>query len=396
VTRSGPIVAIAMMVMNVVTYAFNLVAARQLTPAEFGALTALLSVILIANVVGVAVQAAIARRISVHPNDAQQIVHTASSVAVVLSLTAGAIVALSTFVLSPALNFESLWPIVLCGAMLVPLTLAGAQMGVAQGYERWKRLSILYLGNGFGRMLGGIAGMLVEPTAIGAMVGLTVGAWLPVLLGLGLLRVDAAGKLASRKPLVAETFHASTILMAFFALSNVDALLARNQFSPHVAGLYAAGLILTKSTVFLPQFVSVVLFPALARDTSHRSRLIAAGLVAALGAAVIAVTAVVPQLVLLLVGGDAYADVTSRLWIFAVSGTSLAIVYILVFDALARRSRGISILLWAGVATIVLVVTQSEPNLTLLVSTVSITALTVSVALLFWPTGRRQAVEPPV
>src|SRR5690606_34086992 len=119
------IVAIAMMVMNVATYGFNLVAARLLVPAEFGALTALLSLILIANVVALALQASIARRISVHPGQATQIVHTASRVALAVSLAVGLAVALSSPVLTPAFSFDSLWAVIWCGAMLVPLTLAG-------------------------------------------------------------------------------------------------------------------------------------------------------------------------------------------------------------------------------------------------------------------------------
>ena len=53
-------------------------------------------------------------------------------------------------------------------------------------------------------------------------------------------------------------------LLAFFALSNADIVVARNVLDGHDAGLYAGGLILTKAVLFLPQFVVVVAFPSMA------------------------------------------------------------------------------------------------------------------------------------
>ncbi len=60
-----------------------------------------------------------------------------------------------------------------------------------------------------------------------------------------------------------ETFHNSNALLAFFALSNVDILVARNVLGEHQAGLYAGGLILVKAVLFLPQFVVVLAFPSM-------------------------------------------------------------------------------------------------------------------------------------
>lgn len=379
------VVAVAMMVMNVATYGFNLAAARLLVPAEFGALTALLSLILIANVVALAIQASIARRISVAPDHTAQIVHTASRVALAASLTVGLAVALSSPILTPAFHFSSMWSVVFCGAMLVPLTLAGAQLGVAQGMRRWRKLSILYVGNGFGRLFGGVTGVLIDPSATAAMAGLAVGAWLPVILGAGLLHTRGVGDVHSRRPLIFETIASASTLLAYFAFSNVDALLARGALSPHDSGLYAAGLILTKSTLFLPQFVSVVFFPSLARDSSHRTRLRGAGLVALLGLAVVAGAAILPELALILVGGEQYREIVGDLWLFAVSGTFLAIVYLLVFDALARRSTGAAVLLWIASATVFAIAWFGSIGIVGLVTTMGATAGILAAILLLWP-----------
>ena len=103
--------------------------------------------------------------------------------------------------------------------------------------------------------------------------------------------------------LVREMGHNSQALLAFFAVSNVDLIVARHTLSPHDAGLYAAGLILTKAVLFLPQFVSVVAFPSMAADDSSRTFNLAVLSVAGLGALATLATALLPGLALIFVGG---------------------------------------------------------------------------------------------
>ena len=262
--------------------------------------------------------------------------------AVIAALAVGAVVALASVALVPLLRLDSAWPVVLAGATLVPLTVMGAQAGIAQGSERWRTLTGIYLANGFGRLLCGTIAVLVVPSATSAMVGIAVGAWAPVLVGMPLLRGHlrpAQG--VSRRPLVRETVLGSHALLAYFVLSSLDALVARNRFEAHEAGLYAAGLILSKAALFAPQFVSVVLFPDLARDETRRARAQAVLAVAGLGAVAVAATALLPRLALVLVGGAQYEEIAGRLWLFALAGSCLAVVHLLVFDALARHAHGV-------------------------------------------------------
>ena len=233
------------------------------------------------------------------------------------------------------------------------MTVMGAQSGVAQGTARWGFLTAIYVGNGLGRLAGGTIALLISPTPTSAMIGIAIGAWTPVLAGAPMLfgRVAATG---FRPPtsMMREAMLSTAVLLAFFVLSNLDALVARNLLDVNDSGLYASGLILAKAAFFLPQFVSVVLFPDLARATSHHARLRAVSLVALLGALTVAGTAVLPGLALVLVGGDEYGAVRDRLWLFALAGSLLAIVYLLVFDALARHEHGILVMIWAAVAAV--------------------------------------------
>jgi O-antigen/teichoic acid export membrane protein len=380
-----------MMGMNVAIYGFNIVAARVLVPREFGALTALFGVILVGTVAAFGLQAATARRLAVDPDRAGEIIRATARVTVLVASVVGLVVALSTVVLTPALKLDSHWPVVLCGATLVPLTIMGAQSGVAQGTSRWSALTAIYLGNGIGRLLGGTVAMLVSPTVTSAMLGIAIGSLLPAAIGARLLVGHGAGSGSpSSRPFLREALLSTHALLAYFVLSNLDALIARNLLDEHDSGLYASGLILSKAALFFPQFVSVVLFPDLARATTHHARLRAVTLVAGFGALAVIATVVLPRLALVVVGGDKYADITDRLWLFAVAGSALAIVHLLVFDALARHAHNIVVMIWGAVIAVPAIAYGLDVGITGLVVTVASVATVLATLVFLTPLGSRE------
>ena len=349
----GTLVAAGMMTMNVTVYAFNVLAARLLVPREFGALTALFGIILVGTVAQLGLQAVTARRLAVAPEARPEIVAATIRVTALAASAVGLAVAASTVVMTPALKLDSYWPVILCGATLVPMTVMGAQSGVAQGTARWGFLTAIYVGNGLGRLGGGTIALLISPTPTAAMIGLAIGAWTPVLAGSPMLfGRRTVRRIGAPTSMMREAVLSTAVLLAFFVLSNLDALVARNLLDENDSGLYASGLILAKAAFFLPQFVSVVLFPDMARATSHHARLRAGSLVALLGALTVAGTAVLPGLALVLVGGQEYEAVRGRLWLFALAGSLLALVYLLVFDALARHDHRILMMIWGAVAAV--------------------------------------------
>ena len=382
----GASVAFGMVGMNFAAYGLTLVAARSLIPREFGALTALLGIILVGNVASLGLQATTARRIAVEPERADEIVSVTTRVTFIVATTVGAAVALSTLFLTPLLKLESYWPVILCGATLIPLTIMGAQSGIAQGTARWKSLTTIYLSNGIGRVVGGSVAIAIHPTVNSAMIGIALGAWLPVIAGARLLALHTgAHGLISRRELIRETLLGTHALLAYFVLSNMDSLIARNRFDVHDSGLYASGLILAKAALFFPQFISVVVFPDLARANSHQARLRAVSLVAGFGLLAVAATAILPKVALILVGGDTYADMTSRLWLFALAGSILAVVHLLVFDALARHAHGIAIMLWIAVAAVAAVAYGLNVHITGLIITVASVSAVLATIVWFAP-----------
>ena len=197
------------------------------------------------------------------------------------------------------------------------------------------------------------------------MTGVALGCWLPVLIGaLALSRPRTDVPHSEGHPgldLIREVGHSSQALLAFFALSNADILVARATMSNSQAGLYAAGLIMAKAILFLPQFVVVYAFPSMSKEeTSRRTLLLAMGMSAALGAMGVLAVLVLPQFALLFVGGKDFEPVKDDLYLFAIVGTLLSMVQLLVYSALARRQGRAVIMIWT--ALVVLVVSALAVN----------------------------------
>ncbi|QWZ09418.1 oligosaccharide flippase family protein [Nocardioides panacis] len=359
--RDGAVIALAMVVMNVTTYGFTILAARLLGPVEYGALAAVMGLLLVVNVLSLGLQATGARRVSAAPQDRLGIEHEVMATSYASSLVLGAVLLVASPLIALVLNLDSWVSAALIAATAVPLSVMGGQAGILQGERRWGPLAAIYVAVGVGRLGCGLVALLVRPDTLGAMVGITVGALLPVLIGTWALRHPRRGRAVAGAPRVRtplaqrwakggvlrETFHNSHALLAFFALSNADVIIARTTLDERQAGLYAGGLILTKAVLFLPQFVVVIAFPSMSRAGDDRrahlvtlTAVLGIGLVAVLGVTVLSALAVV------FVGGSEYADLQGLLWGFAVLGTLLSLIQVMVYEVVARQHQRMVLVVW--------------------------------------------------
>jgi O-antigen/teichoic acid export membrane protein len=357
--RGSGALAIAIVVMNVATYGFQIIAARRLGPEQYGGIASLMALLLVLGVVQLGLQATAARRVASAPGHVAAIERTITSVTARASLAVGALMLVLSPLVWKVLQLDSIVPALLVAVSVVPMTVTGGQAGILQGERRWLPLSILYLALGIPRVIIGTACILVRPTESAAMLGVTLSLFVPAVIGWWALRRHPRGSDATADPadleehafrrVATETLHSSVALLAFFVLSNLDIVVARNTLSHHQAGLYAGGLILTKAVLFLPQFVVVVAFPAMS-TAGERRRSLVQSLIAVAGVGVISTLGawLLSGLAMIFIGGAEYQAVQHRLWLFAVVGTMLAMLQMLVYGVLARQHRGAAYLVWAA------------------------------------------------
>lgn len=351
--RSSGFLAVCIMVTNVATYGFQIIAARILGPGQYGGVASMMSLLLVVGVVQLGMQATASRRVTETPGQERVIEQTVLRATYRAAIVVGIVMLAASPVVWRVLRLDSIYPAMLVAVCAVPLTIMGGQAGVLQGERRWLALAMVYLALGIPRVIVTTAAMWIRPTEGAAMAGVALAQFAPAIVGWWVLRrrADTDARPGPVKPVVVEMLHGSFALLGFFALSNVDILIARNVLTDHVSGLYAGGLILTKAVLFLPQFVVIIAFPSMSAEASRRSALIKSlALVGGLGACAIAGSWLLSWLAMIFIGGPDYAEIEGLLWVFAILGMVLSVLQLLVYSVLARRSRLSAYLLWMAVA----------------------------------------------
>ena len=162
--KSGLVVASATGVMNAATYAFTLLCAHRLGPADYGAFAAMLGLVIVVNVVSLGLQATGARRVAAAPGDR----HLIEIKVMATSVRAGIALAIVCLALSPllatVLRLDS-WAI--AALLAVPafaFAVMGGQAGILQGERRWFPLATVFGSLGLARLgIGELSDLMPDP-----------------------------------------------------------------------------------------------------------------------------------------------------------------------------------------------------------------------------------------
>jgi len=137
----------------------------------------------------------------------------------------------------------------------------------------------------------------------------------------------------------------------------------------------------------------------MAAGDSPRTFGLAVGAVAVLGGVATLGTALLPRLALVFVGGSEYDEVRSRLWVFAVLGTLLACLMMVVYALLARGGQRSVYLTWLALVAIVGIGLTAHSVTGLLTIVIAVDAVLVLVLLVAHqhgasvPAGRGAAID---
>jgi O-antigen/teichoic acid export membrane protein len=333
------VLAAGMAVANAGNYGFNLVMAFLLGPEAYGALAALLALVLVGSVPGLALQAVVARRTAlaggaVWPGP-RWLVGRAGVGLGLLTVLAGPGLVLF-------LHLDSAVPVLWLALALAPTPLLFAVQGLLQGRERFAALAAVMVAGATVKLAIGVALVAVGLGVSGAMAGVAAGGVLAALAGLRLAAPAPAARAARPGPgWWREVGTATTGLLGLFLLANLDVLLARHFLDRAAAGRYALGAVVAKIAFWAPQFVVTVVFPRLVGGADPRRLLGASALViSGFGGLLAAALAVADRLGLAVpVLGGGYAGLGPLLPVFAALGTGLALVQLLLFEGIATRDR---------------------------------------------------------
>jgi O-antigen/teichoic acid export membrane protein len=372
------VVGAGLAVPQVLAYAASVIAARLLIPAEFGAFGAMQGITQIGTPIGLAIQAVVARRLV---KNSQNKHHDLLKFGLEVSIAVMILTLLVSFPLSSIFHIDYLVLVLTIGAV-APFVFISTQLGIAQGKELYLKVAGIYIVFGIGRSISAIVGLLIYPELISVGIGFFGGTLLSVIFAHFVLgNSKKFWKTVRAEKGVSELYKAAQALIALYVLVNIDVLLARIVLSPAQSGVYTVGMLVAKIAFFMPQAITVVLFPKMGKNDSSALRLAVLG-TTLIGSAYVGFCYFASEFVVNAIGGSGYSELYSEVWMFALEGSLFAVLQVLLYGRIAREDTKVSILLWAGslIAAVSVWLIAIDTIITVVSSLIGVTFILVMIA----------------
>ncbi|HVE47620.1 MAG TPA: glycosyltransferase [Acidimicrobiales bacterium] len=349
-----------MAVLNATNFVFHFVISRDLDPGSYGALGALLGIILVLTVPAAALQIVVTREVaSRRGTETGPVIPLAAGTLLAEAVLWGTGAALVLAALAPLLtsflHLPSASTALLLAAYVVPVAIGLVPKAVLLGEMRFGLVALSTVVGGVMRLFLGIFLVRAGAGLNGAIGASVLGAIAEAIVLLPAMR-SMLTEAEDVPPLRARWSDTSSALMAmvgFWLFSGIGTLLARHYLSRAGSGFYAAAWTAATAAMFLPGAVSFIAFPRfVAAGPAARAKavllqaLAVVGLLA-FGAAAAAVLG--SSLIIRILFGDDYAASTAVVGILSVAGAFLAVAGLLMQFHLARQARGAASMSWLGI-----------------------------------------------
>ena len=360
-------------VANVLGYGYQVVQARLLTPADYAALTALFGILILEQVSSQVIQSATATLAARYrARDEQDALHAFVRRWSVRVAGSAALVGLVILVGSPLLARALVLPafsVALLGVTLFFALVFTFALGLLQGLARFVWMGSALIVQAGSRLAIGVALVAIGLGVDGAFTGAT----LAILISLAITAVPllpllgaARGSTVTHELGGVETrFFAfsAIVLLAYAALTNIDAVLARSLLPPDEAGAYAGAITMGKIVLFAPIAVGFLLLERTASahargEDTAKTLYLALGFVLATSGLVAASYVLIPGFLVPIVVGGQYPNTVHIVPIYGVAALANALLNLWIAYFIGRGEMRVGILLaLAVVAELVLLVT---------------------------------------
>ena len=377
-------------VANVLGFGYQLVMARLLTAEQYAILIALFGVLILESISSQVIQSATAKLAAQYrARDEDGALHQfvrrwSIRVAIAMASLALLIVALAGPI-SGALALPAIAVAILGVSLFFAGTLTFA-LGLLQGLARFGWMGSVLIVQAGSRLVLGVAFVLLGLGVNGAFAGAAAAIAVSVLVAT--LPLAPLLRAARRSTTISELggeetrffAFAGVVLLAYAALTNIDAVLAPAILSPAEAGTYAGAVTLGKIVLFAPIAVGFLLLERTARahaqgEPTERPLFLALGLVVATSGLVALAYVVAPAFFVNLVVGSQYPATVAVAPIFGIAALSNALLNLWISYFVGRGEIRVGLILALAV------VVEIALLLTAATDAVSVARIVLSVAL---------------
>jgi O-antigen/teichoic acid export membrane protein len=391
--------------VNVANFGFFVAVSRLFSTSSYGAISALLSIVTVANTPLNAIQAGVVHATVV----VRQSFGAASPRRVVMAFAAAGVmvtmvVAAAAVLIDRFFTLSSVLPVLMLALWFAPSVVNSALCGSLMGDFKFRSIAVANVVGAVVR----IAIVLVFGAAhhlfalAGPVIATSAGITVTTLWVLVAVRREPSWT----SPRALE-LHLRHTLWAFFSLGGfaafvaIDVVLARHLLAPSLAGSYAAASTAGKIALYLSVAVPIVAYPRFAAHhaagTGARRQLLHAfALVVALGVLASGVMTLFPHVIVDLLFGHRYASAAPLLQLLAPEGAALGVVGLFTYYHVAQRSIW-AMLPWLGVAVVAIAMSLGHLSAHGLAVLVLISALAIGLlmALPELPFAHRAHVTEP-
>lgn len=363
---SGVQVAAGLALWNLGNYAFFLIAGRVLGPADYGLVAAILSAVLLIQTPFTSLQTALARVVSAAPSEDGATLYRAALRRAVRWTPAGAAAAALAVVVAGVVRDDvPVGPLLAAILVLLPVAVFPLVLGQLQGERRFGRYSLAMAAFGLPRPLFLLVLVAAGLGVYGALLGTAAATMLAAVVGV----IFTADRLRAVRPAdrpvapaLGRAMGASLLpllvgVAAIAILSNLDVIVAKLALDPVDAGLFASAATLAKTVFLVPQAITIVLLPRVARRHAAGApteALLAISLIATLGVGALAsgFALVFADPILTITYGDEFADGAAILPELTGAMTLIGATLTLLYHQVALGSYRVAWLLAAAAAVL--------------------------------------------
>jgi O-antigen/teichoic acid export membrane protein len=346
----------AITVANASNYIFHVVISRMLNPADYGALGAVLAILILLSVPLGAVQTTVAKRLaqanSGDDGRSGEWVNLLRAIAPI-GLAVSVILAGVSPLMSSFLKLDSTWSAFFVALYVMPALMLTVCRGVLQGRLCFKQLAAVSVFPMLVRLAVGIPLVHAGGGVTGAIAASVIADVAGVVLALSL--IARRGEVKWLAPLKDSSFLREVLpvaagLAAMWLVIELDLILARRLLEPIAAGTYAAAGLLARAVLFVPGAVSLVALPHFSRHRgrghdAHRWLMSSTAMVLGLGLVTAATLTVFGDVIIALTFGRRYVEAASVLPLLSFAMVGMGLANLLVFFHIAAGSRMFQ-LLW--------------------------------------------------
>lgn len=369
---------IAMGLANAIGYVFVLVLSQVLGREEFGAFGSLNTVALLLAIPAGAFQVVTARHVAQRSHAG-----TGLPEAGLVGGTLTTVAILGSWPLVDLLHLESpAAPLLMAGGVL-PMTITGVFQGVLLGEQRFGALASLYLVTALTRFVAAAVALVISASLAGVFALMLVATWLSCAWGAVLSRRNLASNgISQRTVILRDLLRSNSTLAALITLSSVDVILARHVLEDHAqSGDYAFASVFGKAVFWGTQFVALAVVPVIHGPGARLYLARAATIVSALGAVVMIVSALAPNVLVRLLGASRFASAPGLLLPFTCLGTLWALCQLWLFAEMGHGRARLGALTWAvALLEVLVVLLWSRDSAAAVLTTALVAAAVVAVA----------------